>query len=103
VLGSASIFVTLADTEGLAPGQVSEWWATGFNSQEAVLITAFPSRTHIEGEHGVSFSRSLAVEDVSIETRSEGGKITFIVWCTVRNTGNTHIPVYIINWAKVSP
>ncbi|HEX6303809.1 MAG TPA: hypothetical protein VFZ76_06445 [Anaerolineales bacterium] len=103
-MASASIFATAVDTDGLAPGQEhGGWWATGFGGRDTVLITAFAARTHIEGEHMTSFSRVLVVENVSIETRSVGGNITYFVWCSVRNAGNQFIPVYTINWAKVSP
>ena len=103
-MSSVSIFATLTDTQGLAPGQSHGGnWATGFGSGDAILITASAGRTFIEGEHGVSFSRVLVVEDVSIETRSAGGQITHIAWCAVRNAGQTHIPVYTIRWAKISP
>jgi hypothetical protein len=103
-MASASIFATAIDTDGLAPGEAHGGWsAAGFGSRDAVLISAFAARTHIEGEHGTSFSRVLVVENVSIETRSVGGNITYYVWCSVRNAGSTHIPVYSINWAKVSP
>lgn len=101
---AASIFVTAIDTDGLAPGQEHHgWWATGFQSNDTILITAFAGRTHIEAEHETSFSRVLVVENVSIETRATGGQITYVVWCSVRNAGNVHVPVYTMNWAKVSP
>jgi hypothetical protein len=103
-LASVSIFATAVDTDGLSPGEAHGGWsATGFGSRDTVLITAFAGRTHLEGEHGLSFSRVLVVEHVSIETRSTGGQITHVVWCSVRNAGQTYIPVYTINWAKVSP
>jgi hypothetical protein len=100
---AASIFSTATDTDGLAPGGAYTWWATGFGSGDAILITARAGRTFFEGEHGVSFSRVLVVENVSIETRSVGGNITQYVWCSVRNAGTQFIPVYTITWAKVSP
>jgi hypothetical protein len=103
-LASAFIFATATDTDGLAPGQEHGGWsAAGFGSGDAILITARAGRTFFEGEHGVAFSRVLVVENVSIETRSVGGNITYYVWCSVRNAGTQFIPVYTITWAKVSP
>jgi hypothetical protein len=102
-LASVSIFATAIDTDELPPGAAYTWWATGFGSEDAVLITARAERTFFEGEHGVSFSRVLVVENVSIETRSTGGDLTNYVWCSVRNAGTKSIPVYSITWAKVSP
>ena len=103
-MASVSIFATATDTDGLAPGAVHGGWsATGFGSGDAVLITAKAARTFFEGEHGVSFSRVLVVQDVSIETRSVGGQITHYVWCAVRNAGQQHVPVYTMTWAKVTP
>ena len=103
-MGSASIFASATDTDGLGPGEIHGGWsAWGFGSGDAILITARAGRTFFEGEHGVSFSRVLVVQDVSIETRSVGGNITYVVWCAVRNAGQQHIPVYTITWARVSP
>ena len=103
-LASVSIFATATDTDGMAPGEEHGGWsATGFGSRDVIMITAKAGRTFIEGEHGISFSRVLVVENVSIETRSTGGQITYVVWCSVRNAGATYIPNYTISWAKVSP
>lgn len=103
-MGSASIFATGTDTEGLGPGEIHGGWsASGFGFGDAVIIAAKAGRTFLEGEHGVSFSRVLVVQDVSIETRSVGGQITNVVWFAVRNAGTQHVPVYTVTLAKVSP
>jgi hypothetical protein len=76
--------------------------ATGFGSGDAVLITAKAARAFFEGEHGVSFSRVLVVQDLSIETRSVGGQ-SRIMCGVLYGMPDSSMFLSTMTWAKVTP
>jgi hypothetical protein len=83
-------------TEGgeMAPGDTHWWTAWFFSYGDVITFTAHSVIGDPEAVH-----RILAVENVQMEGRSDGGRI---VHFSVRNAGNSYIPGYLVGSSVVN-
>jgi hypothetical protein len=85
-------WVSASEDDALEPGDVHNWIAWPYNYGETVTVTANPL---VSG----SGEQILAVENVQIESSSDGGRRIFY---TVRNVGSTSVDGYGVGYSFVS-
>jgi hypothetical protein len=91
------------ETYDLAPGEVRDWFYnsgvagknTNLDGAPAISVTAYPVLGNPNDDQ-----RRLAVENISIDGRPDGGlTLTF----SVRNVGDTFMPGYYFGIAFILP
>ena len=86
----AGSWASAGPDDDLVPGDTHSWITWPVNGDEAISISAHPVQGGLE--------HILAVENVQIESASDGRRIFF----TVRNAGESDVPAYIIGHAFIS-